>query len=57
MSQPTYHEQCVGEFLADQATCRELENHFKTCPECERLLPDHCQAAQKIIEQSVKPKE
>lgn len=52
-----YHTLCAESFIAETHSHIALELHFQTCPECQRLLPDHCPVAQKIIEQSIETKE
>lgn len=46
-----YYTLCVESFLAETRAHIQLEEHFKTCPECDRLHPEVCEKAKEIIEQ------
>lgn len=48
-----YHTLCAESFMAEVRSHVALEKHFQTCPECQKLFPNHCEVAAKIIEQSI----
>lgn len=52
-----YLLQCVEDFIADRLDCKELEQHWQDCPECQGLNPRWCPKAEKIVERINQPKD